>query len=114
MVGEALPGVPGQAAPGSRTLARSAGAAASSLNAVFYDEEDCLGFGVFAAELELIVGSARERRPDQVALLELLQKLASSIAVAKAPELKAHQRRAEAALYDVLSKGCAAPVRLPA
>eukprot|EP00775_Hariotina_reticulata_P011788 gene11788-11933_t len=54
-------------------------AASQGSNAVFYDEEDCLGFGVFAAELELIVGSTRDRKPDQVQLLELLQKLLASI-----------------------------------
>eukprot|EP00879_Flechtneria_rotunda_P018180 GHRR01019068.1.p1 GENE.GHRR01019068.1~~GHRR01019068.1.p1 ORF type:complete len:279 (+),score=119.00 GHRR01019068.1:164-1000(+) len=73
--------------------------------AVFYDEEECLGFGVFVAELELIVGSSRDKKPDQIQLLELLQKLAASIASADGSVLKQHQKRCEAALYNVVYKG---------
>jgi hypothetical protein len=76
-----------------------------SINAVFYDEEDCLGFGVFVAELELILGTSRDRRPDQVQLLELLQKLQASISTSEASLLKKHQKRCEAALYDIIYKG---------
>jgi hypothetical protein len=76
-----------------------------SINAVFYDEEDCLGFGVFVAELELILGTSRDRRPDQVQLLELLQKLQASISTSEVSVLKKHQKRCEAALYDIIYKG---------
>lgn len=79
-------------------------------NTVFYDEEDCLGFGVFVAELELIVGTSRDRRPDQIQLLELLQKLQASISTADATVLKQHQKRCEAALYDIMYKGGSAVV----
>jgi hypothetical protein len=81
-----------------------------SINAVFYDEEDCLGFGVFVAELELILGTSRDRRPDQVQLLELLQKLQASISASEVSVLKKHQKRCEAALYDIIYKGGCAVV----
>lgn len=79
--------------------------------AVWHDEEDCLGFGVFAAELELIVGSSRDRKPDQIQLLELLQKLQASISTAEPAVLKQHQKRCEAALYAIIFKGPCAVVR---
>lgn len=82
-----------------------------SINAVFYDEEDCLGFGVFVAELELILGTSRDRRPDQVQLLELLQKLQASISTSESSVLKKHQNRCEAALYDIIYKGGCGVVR---
>ena len=44
-----------------------------------YDEEDCLGLELFAAELELTLASSRDGRGDQTQLLELLQKLQASI-----------------------------------
>lgn len=80
-------------------------------SAVFYDEEECLGFGVFVAELELVVGTSKGRKPDQMVLLELLQKLqASIISTRDTAALKQHQKRCEAALYDILYKGCCAAV----
>lgn len=84
----------------------------ASSQQVFYDEEECLGFGVFVAELELILGTSRGRsRPDQTALLELLQKLqASIISTRDSAVLKQHQRRCEAALYDIIYKGSCAAV----
>jgi hypothetical protein len=73
---------------------------------VFYDEEECLGFGVFVAELELVVGTSKGRRPDQTVLLELLQKLQTSIITTRdSAVLKQHQKRCEAALYDIVYKG---------
>lgn len=79
-------------------------------NTVFYDEEECLGFGVFVAELELIIGTSRDRRPDQTQLLELLQKLQASIGTTDTSVLKQHQKRCEAALYDIIYKGPCAVV----
>lgn len=81
-------------------------------NSVFYDEEDCLGFGVFVAELELIIGTSRDRRPDQVQLLELLQKLEASISTTDSSTLKQHQKRCEAALYDIIYKGACTVVSM--
>ena len=81
----------------------------------WFDEEECLGFGVFVAELELIIGSSKGRKPDQTVLLELLQKLqASIISTRDTPVLKQHQKRCEAALYDITYKGACAAVRHPA
>jgi hypothetical protein len=78
---------------------------------VFYDEEECLGFGVFVAELELVVGTSKGRRPDQTVLLELLQKLQTSIISTRdSASLKQHQKRCEAALYDIIYKGSCAAV----
>jgi hypothetical protein len=81
---------------------------------VFYDEEECLGFGVFVAELELIVGTSKGKKADQTVLLELLQKLQASItSTARDPaSLKQHQKRCEAALYDIVYKGSCAAVRV--
>lgn len=74
---------------------------------VFYDEEECLGFGVFVAELELVVGTSKGRKPDQAVLLELLQKLHASITATRdSTILRQHQKRCEAALYEILYKGC--------
>lgn len=81
---------------------------------MFLDEEDCLGFGVFVAELELVVGSSRDRKPDQAVLLELLQKLQASIAAtAELAVLKQHQKRCEAALYNIILKAPCVAVGCP-
>lgn len=78
---------------------------------VFYDEEECLGFGVFVAELELVVGTSKGRKADQTVLLELLQKLqASIISTRDSAALKQHQKRCEAALYDIIYKGSCSAV----
>lgn len=78
----------------------------------YFDEEECLGFGVFVAELELVVGSSKGRKPDQTVLLELLQKLQASITSTRDPAvLKQHQKRCEAALYDIIHKGACTAVR---
>lgn len=78
----------------------------------YFDEEECLGFGVFVAELELVVGSSKGRKPDQTVLLELLQKLQASITSTRDPAvLKQHQKRCEAASYDIIYKGACAAVR---
>eukprot|EP00878_Enallax_costatus_P025611 GHUV01027417.1.p1 GENE.GHUV01027417.1~~GHUV01027417.1.p1 ORF type:complete len:158 (+),score=37.41 GHUV01027417.1:558-1031(+) len=80
-------------------------------NTVFYDEEECVGFGVFVAELELIIGTSRAGRPDQVQLLELLQKLQASISTTDSNVVKQHQKRCETALYDIIYKGSCSVVR---
>lgn len=79
----------------------------------FLDEEECLGFGIFVAELELVaMGGHRDRKPDQGVLLELLQKLFASICATEEPAaLKQHQKRCEAALYDIIFKGSCDAVR---
>jgi hypothetical protein len=81
-------------------------------NNIYYDEEECLGFGIFVAELELIVGTSRDRKPDQIQLLELLQKLQASIAVTESALIKQHQKRCETALIDVLYRGTSTAVML--
>lgn len=46
----------------------------------YLDEEDCLGFKVWVAELELMVGNARgKRRADPRQAFQLLQKLAATL-----------------------------------
>jgi hypothetical protein len=76
-----------------------------------YDEEDCLGLELFAAELELLLAT-RDRRPDQTQLLELLQKLQTSISGAEPAVVKRCQKRCEGALADVLRKGACSVVSL--
>lgn len=74
-----------------------------------YDEEDCLGLELFVAELELIQAT-RDRKPDQTQLLELLQKLQTSIGGAEPAVVKRCQKRCEGALAAVLHKGACSVV----
>ena len=91
-------------------LSPPAGAGVST-TIVYYDEEECLTFAVFVAELELVVGSSKDKRsPDGGRLLELLQKLAASISRADRATLKAHQARCESALVEALTKGTCSQV----
>ena len=77
----------------------------------YFDEEECVGFQVFVAELELVLGTSRDRaHPDQVQLFELLQKLHASIGRSEPAAIKGSQKRCEAALVDVLAKGVGAAV----
>ena len=74
------------------------------------DEEECLPFPIFIAELELLVGNSKRGKPDGVQLLELLQKLVATIPRTDKAVLKQHQRQCEAMLYDVLAHGIGAAV----
>ncbi|GIL52578.1 hypothetical protein Vafri_8312 [Volvox africanus] len=75
------------------------------------DEEECLPFPIFMAELELLVGNSKSGKPDGVQLLELLQKLVATIPRTDKAILKQHQRQCEAMLYDVLAHGIGSAVR---
>ncbi|GLC70784.1 hypothetical protein PLESTF_001032900 [Pleodorina starrii] len=75
------------------------------------DEEECLPFPIFMAELELLVGNSKRGKPDGVQLLELLQKLVATIPRTDKAVLKQYQRQCEAMLYDVLAHGIGAAVR---
>ncbi|PRW58658.1 HEAT repeat-containing 5B isoform X2 [Chlorella sorokiniana] len=90
-----------------------ASAASGSLGTyTFVDEEELLGFKIWVAELELLVGNARGRtKPDPVQCFQLLQKLVVSLDRASRPEVKEFQRRCEEAAVDVLLKGAPPPVR---
>ena len=75
-------------------------------------EEDLLGFHVFVAELELLVGNARgDRGASAVALLELLQKLVVSIDHTPVSVLRQYQRRCEQVLLGLLQRGVFSEVR---
>lgn len=79
--------------------------------AFYVDEEDCLGFKIFLAELELLVGSSRgKNRPDAGKALKLLQKLVVTLDRTERPEIKEYQRRCEHAVIDILLKGAPPPV----
>ena len=79
---------------------------------LYLDEEDCLGFKIWVAELELLVGSTRrQRKPDADEAYRVLQKLAVTMDRANRSEIKEYQRRAEDALIDILLKGVPPPVR---
>lgn len=79
--------------------------------AYYVDEEDVLGFHVWVAELELLVGNAKgQKRADPCACFELLQKLLVTIDQSDASRVREYQRRCESALYEVLLKGAAPPV----
>lgn len=85
-----------------------------SLAYTFVDEEELLGFKIWVAELELLVGNARGRtKPDQVQCFQLLQKLVVALDRSTRPEVKEYQRRCEEAVVDILLKGAPPPVRLP-
>ena len=77
----------------------------------YVDEEDLLGFHVFSAELELLTGNKRSSSVDEVALLELLQKLFLSVDHTDVQVVKQHQRRCEQTLVSLLSKGPCTEVR---
>ena len=84
----------------------------TTASSIFVDEEDVLGFKVWVAELELVVGSVRgKERPDARAALELLHKLVSTLGRTPGAEVREYQRRCEDALVDVLLKGAPPPVR---
>lgn len=78
----------------------------------YIDEEDLLGFHVFVAELELVVGTRRDGAFDEVALLELLQKLLLSVGRTDVKVVKEYQRRCEQALVSLLLKGLCTEVSL--
>ena len=72
-----------------------------------------LGFHIWVAELELLVGQARGSRQgvDPVAAMELLQKLQVTIESSDKARIREYQRRCEDALECILLKGTAPPVR---
>ena len=88
------------------------------LNRMHHRHMQALGFHVWVAELELLVGQARgaaggsSKQPsvDPVAAVELLQKLQATIESAGPGVLRQYQRRCEEALADVLLRGTAPPV----
>lgn len=77
---------------------------------VFYDEEECLPFDVFVAELELLVGN-KQSKPDGVALLQLLQKMIATINRTERKILKQYQKRCEGIFTDLLAVGASPVVR---
>lgn len=76
----------------------------TSVTDVFYDEEECLSFDVFVAELELLVGN-KQSKPDGVSLLQLLQKLIATINRTERKILKMYQKRCEGIFTDLLAVG---------
>lgn len=103
----------GPLSSGTTERSQSLGRQGSVTNAPSYyvDEEDVLGFHVWVAELELLVGNAKgQRRADACACFELLQKLLVTIDQSDASRVREYQRRCETALYEVLLKGAAPPV----
>ena len=76
----------------------------------YVDEEDLLGFHVFFAELELVVGTRRGAF-DEVALVELLQKLLLSVDRTNVKVVKEYQRRCEQILVSLLQGGLCTEVK---
>ena len=75
-----------------------------------------LGFHVWVAELELLVGTARGpgQAPSAAASLELLLKLQATLqAESGVARVREYQRRCEDALVEMLLKGAAPPVPPP-
>ena len=72
-----------------------------------------MGFNVWVAELELLVGTARGTRPlDQQQCFELLQRLSVTIEGTDQARLRDYQRKCEEGLVAILFKGAAPPVSL--
>lgn len=71
----------------------------------YIDEEDLLGFHVFVAELELLTGGRREAKYDEVAFLELLQKVLLSLDHTPVQVIKEYQRRCEQTLISLIRSG---------
>lgn len=81
--------------------------------AAYIDEEDCLGFKIWVAELELIVGGSRgKKKADAAQVFLLLQKLVITLDRTDRTEVREYQRRCEDALIDILLKGAPPPVSL--
>lgn len=79
-----------------------------------FDEDMCLGFQVFAAELELLASSCKGGSISSEELLPLLQKLQASVPRADKRYVKENQKMVEAILVDdVLLKapGACATIR---
>ena len=72
-----------------------------------------LGFHIWVAELELLLGQVKGSTAniEPVAALELLQKLLVTIDSSQRERVREYQRRCEEALMEVLFKGSAPPVR---
>ncbi|KAK9838575.1 hypothetical protein WJX81_008486 [Elliptochloris bilobata] len=95
----------------------SATEAPGTTNEYYIEEEEALGFHVWVAELELLIGTSRApgQQPDPAECLEVLQKLQATLesdggggGVARVRE---YQRRCEDALVELLLRGAAPPVR---
>ena len=87
------------------------GEAEAAARSLYVEEEDCLGFNIWVAELELVVGTAKgKRKPDAAQCLSLLQKLVATLGEAAPAEVRTFQRRCEDALVDILLKGAPPPV----
>ena len=80
----------------------------------YFDEEDLLGFKIWVAELELLVGGSKGKqyKIEPGACHRLLQKLLATIDRTDITELKEYQRRCEDALVDILLKGAPPPVSI--
>lgn len=79
--------------------------------AYYVDEEEVLGFHIWVAELELLVGNSKgQRRADPYACFELLQKLLVTIDQSDSQRVREYQRKCEAALHELLLKGAHPPV----
>ena len=77
------------------------------------DEEEVLGFPVWAAELDLLVGGSKGGQvSDQGQCFELLQKIQATLARTARKEVQEYQRRCEEALCSLLLKGAAPPVSI--
>jgi hypothetical protein len=101
----------GFAAFDAPAVERTASSSSADVSSYYVDEEEALGFHVWVAELELLVGNARgTRRADPLACFELLQKLLVTIDRTDSTRVREYQRRCETALYDILVKGTAPPV----
>jgi hypothetical protein len=114
MEGEELSGVEknGAAIVSRRSTEFDLDPVISRRSSAYFDEEDLLGYKIWVAELELLVGQKTKGKVDFRACYILLQKLNATIEKTSVEELKEYQRRCEDALVDILLKGAPPPVRV--
>lgn len=76
-----------------------------------FDEEEALGFAIWVAELELLVGGRGTQASDAADYFQLLQKLLVTVERDQRDVVREHQRRCDDKLYDLIVAGAPAPVR---
>ncbi len=76
-----------------------------------FDEEEVLGFAIWVAELELLVGGRGTQASDAADYFHLLQKLLVTVERDERDIVREYQRRCDDKLHDLIVAGAPAPVR---
>lgn len=76
-----------------------------------FDEEEALGFAIWVAELELLVGGRGTQASNAADYFQLLQKLLVTVERDQRDVVREHQRRCDDKLHDLIVAGAPVPVR---